>query len=256
MADAGIHNENIIPAFHGTGGIGASFILRFGFRVISDTKLIVGRMLGDGVYFSNKIDKACQYVGNSGLTRKKGTVGYLFEMESQLGENNKNYRAAGLGTDQIRSPEWCVFEPNHQLKIMTAYEVELGTYDDFTAKVKSKSVLSEGALRFSEFLLMEKSNEAPEEQMSFVFFDNRVILDDRQMYYADEVESYGNDVVIERTQDGTRVTFLYTKTTESHDISFATKIKPAVLKKYLTLLNSRKRSSGLRLMKKNKNKSR
>jgi hypothetical protein len=103
---------------------------------------------------------------------------------------------------------------------------------------------------------MEKSNEAPEEQMSFVFFDNRVILDDRQMYYADEVESYGNDVVIERTQDGTRVTFLYTKTTESHDISFATKIKPAVLKKYLTLLNSRKRSSGLRLMKKNKNKSR
>ena len=209
-----------------------------------------GYVVSAGVYFSNKIDKACQYVGNSGFTRKKGTLGYIFEMESQLGQKDKNYKAAGLGADQIRSPEWCVFEPNHQLKIMTAYEVELGDADDYK-KVQQKGGLNEGAMSFSEFLLNEKTNLKPEEQIRFVFFDNRIILSDRQIYDASEIESYGNDVFIERDVEGTAVTFLYTKTTESYDIAFASRIKQSTLKKFLSLLNSRKNKSGLRLKKKN-----
>jgi hypothetical protein len=245
MANDGVNNEIINPAFHGTGGIGASMILRFGFRVINDPNLTTGKMLGDGVYFSNKIDKSAQYVGNSGLTRKKGTKGYIFEMEAQLGLRNKNYSAAGIDkTDNIRSPEWCVYEPNHQLKIMTAYEVELGDYDDYIA-IKPSGELGEGVMSFKQFLLTEK--EKPEEQIRFVFFDNQIVLNDRTIHEANKIEAYGNDIRIERTVDGTAVIFLYTNTTESYDIAFTGKIKPAVLKKYLTLLNTRKQNSGLRI---------
>jgi hypothetical protein len=254
MKDLGIENQNIIPSYHGTGGIGASMILRFGFRIIKDSAMTTGKMLGNGVYFSNKIDKACQYVGNSGFTRKKGTRGYILQMDSQLGKNGKNYKAAGLESwGPIRSPEWCVFEPNHQLKILTAYEVVLGDSDDF-AKVKKESGIEENSsVSYSGFLLNERMKEVPEEQIRFVFYDNQVILDDRQIYWASDVESYGDGVIIERDIDGTSVTFLYTKTTETHEIAFAAKIKPAVLKKYLTLLNTAKKTSGLKLKtKKNK----
>jgi hypothetical protein len=247
MANDGANNEIINPAFHGTGGIGASMILRFGFRVINDPNLTTGKMLGNGVYFSNKIDKSAQYVGNSGLTRKRGTKGYIFEMEAQLGLRNKNYSAAGIDkSDNIRSPEWCVYEPNHQLKIMTAYEVELGNYDDYVA-LKPSGELGEGVMSFKQFLLTEKEKEKPEEQIRFVFFDNQVVLNDRTIHEANKIEAYGNDIRIERTVDGTAVIFLYTNTTESYDIAFTGKIKPAVLKKYLTLLNTRKLNSGLRI---------
>jgi hypothetical protein len=253
MKNAGIDNENIIPAFHGTGGIGASMILRFGFRVITDDKMVSGKALGDGIYFTNKIDKACQYVGNGGHTRRRGTKGYIFQMESQLGKRRQHYEAAGLndGNDRYNfiSPEWCVFEPNHQLKIMTAYEVELGTLDDYN-ETQKKSGLSEGIQSFSEFMINEKVKEKPEEQIRFVFYNNQILLDDRKIYWADEIESYGNNVRIERVVDGTAITFLNTKTTETYEIAFAAKIKPSTAKKYFTLLNMYKRKSGLRLKKK------
>lgn len=118
--------EKVDPCFHGTGGIAASMILRFGFRVLKQGDgLITGRMLGDGIYFANKIDKSLQYVSNGGYTRGVGTKGYLFVMNSVLGKKGQDYQAAGLGGDSIRSAEWCVVDARKQLKILTAYEVEI-----------------------------------------------------------------------------------------------------------------------------------
>lgn len=121
--------EIINPMFHGTGSIAASMILRYGFRVISTgDKSVVGRLLGNGVYGSNIVNKAQQYVSDRGgnITRRYGSRGYLFKMDAALGKLYEDYRVAGVdGRDGIRSPEWCVFTPNAQYKIYHAYEVEL-----------------------------------------------------------------------------------------------------------------------------------
>jgi len=50
----------ITPAFHGTGGIAASMILRYGFKVIkSSDSSVVGRMLGSGIYFQINLIRQC-----------------------------------------------------------------------------------------------------------------------------------------------------------------------------------------------------
>lgn len=117
---------SIVPSFHGTGGIAASMILRFGFKVIpSSDPSAVGRMLGDGIYFSNKIDKALQYVSNGGYGRNYGSKGYIFEMENNLGKRPKNYSDQRDSGRNLVSPEWCVRDPKAQLKIVRVYEVEL-----------------------------------------------------------------------------------------------------------------------------------
>jgi len=122
-------DEVMIPVFHGTGSVAASFILRFGFAVIIEGGggvAIAGKMLGNGIYFSNVIDKAAQYASDSSFSRGKGNKGYIFEMRANLGKKGKDYNCAGVdGTDGIRSPEWCVFNPNGQLRIYKAYEIEL-----------------------------------------------------------------------------------------------------------------------------------
>lgn len=118
---------SIVPAYHGTGGIAASMILRYGFKVIkSSDPSVVGRMLGDGIYFSNKIDKVSQYVSNGGYSRQHGQKGYVMEMDTNLGTERVDYRAAGVkASDGIRSPEWCVFDPKAQTRIVRVYEVTL-----------------------------------------------------------------------------------------------------------------------------------
>lgn len=118
---------SIVPAYHGTGGIAAGMILRYGFKVIKSTDpSVVGRMLGDGIYFSNKIDKVSQYVSNGGYSRQHGQKGYVMEMDTNLGTERVDYRAAGVrGGDNIRSPEWCVVDPKAQLRITKVYEVTL-----------------------------------------------------------------------------------------------------------------------------------
>lgn len=120
-------NQEIIhPMFHGTGSIAASMILRYGWRVIKrGDAAVVGRMLGDGIYGAIHVDKAQQYLGDEGFGRRPGTVGYLFEINAALGAQGQDYRVMGLGRDHIRSPEWCVFTPNSQFKIMRAFEVEV-----------------------------------------------------------------------------------------------------------------------------------
>lgn len=137
--------EVINPMFHGTGSTAASMILRYGFRVIkSGDPAVVGRMLGDGVYGAIHIDKAQQYIGDSGFSRRIGTRGYIFEMNAALGEKGKDYEVAGLGNDHIRSPEWCVFSPNHQFRIFRAHEVEIVSQREMQ-KIQAKAGIFESS---------------------------------------------------------------------------------------------------------------
>lgn len=132
-------DKEIRPAFHGSGGIAASMILRYGFTVIpSNASGVAGRMLGDGIYFSPVVDKVAQYVNNHGHSRRYGDQGYIFEMRNTLGPlDYANYNSptnhgdvghskAGVsGNDGIQSAEYVVRNHSKQLKIIRAYEVEL-----------------------------------------------------------------------------------------------------------------------------------
>lgn len=163
--EANPNQEIINPMFHGTGSIGASMILRYGFRVIkSGDSLVVGRMLGDGIYGSNIIDKAQQYVGDKGFSRATGTKGYVFKMNAALGEKGKDYRVAGVGGDSIRSPEWCVFTPNAQFKIYQAYEVQLIPGHEMEALLK-KYPQSVNEKSFKDYL-----NEKIEEKVNYTTY--------------------------------------------------------------------------------------
>ncbi len=132
---AGKENPIMTPVYHGTGSIGASMILRYGFAVVeSADKSVVGRMLGDGIYFSDVVDKVAQYIGDAGYSRGIGTRGYIFEMDAQLGEPWTDHQSAGVPSatyqKDVVSPEWAVFKPNGQLRIRRAYEVRLISKND------------------------------------------------------------------------------------------------------------------------------
>ena len=130
MAAEGTTSKIMRPVFHGTGTVAASMILRYGFRVIkSNDPSVAGRMLGDGIYFSNVIDKVSQYMSDGRMTRGLGAKGYIFEMEASLGQYQRDFKAAGPGTGysetSVISPEWAVFNVNEQVKIYRAYQCEL-----------------------------------------------------------------------------------------------------------------------------------
>lgn len=119
-------------------------IMRKGFAVIdaSDASA-TGRMLGNGIYFSDILDKAAQYVGDAGFGRGKGTRGYLLEMQATLGKEKIDYDAAGItGNDRIVSPEWVVYDPGNQLSIKKAHEVILVSKSEIEEMAK-KNDLSE-----------------------------------------------------------------------------------------------------------------
>jgi len=175
-------NPTIIPAFHGTGSVAASMILRFGFKIV--TKSIagvetVGKMLGDGVYFSNVISKAAIYLGDSGGYKGEGEVGYIFEMEAYIGKEYVNYKAAGLGNDSIRSPEWCVYDPRAQLKITKAHKVVKVNFEEIKdLKTKYPDAVTEDryfppvSKNFREYLIEQEKRMA--NSMVYIFMDGEI----------------------------------------------------------------------------------
>lgn len=164
-------DATVIPAFHGTGSIAASFILRFGFAIVDQSLIKAGRMLGHGVYFSNIIDKCAQYIGDHKFTRRSGTEGYVFEMEAYLGEKGTNYRAAGLDKDHIKSPEWCVFDPRAQLNIVKVHRVKLvnKSYIMDLAKKHNIQNLQESEIMTFRNLINEVQNKQFNDCIHFIF---------------------------------------------------------------------------------------
>jgi hypothetical protein len=215
--------EIINPMYHGTGSVAASIILRNGFAVIkSGDSSVVGRMLGDGVYGAIHIDKSQQYIGDEGFTRNEGTIGYLFGMNAALGEKTIDYQVAGLGTgDRIRSPEWCVFTPNSQLRIQTVYEVEIITEGAMDQLLKDNpNTIAEDRKSFGDFLTEAKRK--PVRQMRYTFVNGRVPTGDNTYVEFEDFKSnknvfiefsaYGPTVVINNTKENG--TFMYKSPTE------------------------------------------
>lgn len=179
---------NVVPAYHGTGGIAAAMILRYGFKVIKSTDpSVVGRMLGDGIYFSNKIDKSLQYVSNGGYGRQHGSKGYVLLMDVNLGTRSVDYQAAGIGgRDSIRSPEWCVFDPKTQTNVYRAYEVSLESRATVDRNLREDV---EEMLGFKSFL-KEAEQVKPFYTTAFVFRDGQIPI----------VESNGDVIYVDFEQ--------------------------------------------------------
>jgi len=170
----------IVPAFHGTDPVAASFILRFGFAIVDRAIMNVnGRMMGNGIYFSNILDKCAQYLRGTGSfasagTRRQGNIGYIFEMEAYLGEKGRDSKEAGTGKDSIRSPEWVVFDPRAQLDIKKVHKVRLTKKTEMLKLAKKHGVnvaqqeYHNRLASFSDYL-MEKRKEENIDCISFVF---------------------------------------------------------------------------------------
>lgn len=203
LGERGIDNNVFEHAFHGTGSAVAPMILRHGFKVIkSKDGIKAGRMLGDGIYFSNVLDKVASYVGdmntnNNGYGRRYGTRGYIFEMDALLGVRGEDYQSAGItgatsGVSVI-SPEWCVVDPNKQLLIKKVHLVELHSMkelDRITAKLGS-GMIGENVMEIKTFKKYI-ANKAPTIRASyvFVFRDGKIpLLDGTAVSYEDFEET-------------------------------------------------------------------
>lgn len=156
-AENGDDNDYFPTVWHGTGTIGGSFILRYGFKITPfDRATMAGRALGNGIYFAKFTDKSLQYLrdDNNSITRQVGSVGYLFEMEAQTGRpakrNSKpcgpdegvtcDYRSGGFPTatnhQSFASPEWAVFKERGQLRIKKVYKVMIVSMAEWKANCK------------------------------------------------------------------------------------------------------------------------
>lgn len=203
LGERGIDNNVFEYAFHGTGSAVAPMILRNGFKVIKSKEGIkAGRMLGDGVYFSNVLDKVASYVGdmntnNNGYGRRYGTRGYIFEMDALLGVRGEDYQSAGVAgatsSVSVISPEWCVVDPNKQLLIKKVHLVELHSMkelDRIAAKLGS-GMIGENVMEIKTFKKYI-ANKAPTVKASyvFVFRDGKIpLLDGTSVSYEDFEET-------------------------------------------------------------------
>lgn len=203
--------EILNPMYHGTGSIAAAMILRYGFKVISSgDKSVVGRMLGDGIYAAVNIDKAQQYVGDDGYSRRIGTKGYIFEINGALGERGVNYRVAGLGNDSIRSPEWCVFDGNAQYKIFKAHEVEIiSSYEakqitgQYGNRINESPAFKKGKQKFSRFL--QEEEQVDKNFCTYTFITGVIPTGDRTYVDFEDYEPQRSNVSIEPSAYGPSV---------------------------------------------------
>lgn len=170
----------IIPAFHGTGSVAASMILRFGFKVVKKSMggvQVVGKMLGDGIYFSNIVSKSIQYLGDNGYGRKMGTIGYLFEMDAYIGKKGVHHNSAGLNNDGIKSPEWCVFDGRAQLVIKKAHKVKM-VHGQVIRDLKKQypQAINEDRFfpNFAKFLKEERGNSTASKSTTFIFYSGLI----------------------------------------------------------------------------------
>lgn len=192
-------NDYMKTVFHGTGSVAASMILRYGFTIpeFDGDAGMSGRALGDGVYFTDVSDKASLYIGDDGY--RGGKVGYLFEMDAQLGnpaiKNSRpstdtdgpvfNHRSGGFpdatNHQDFISPEWAVFDPHAQVRIRRAYEVRIVDGDLIEELVKGRvsyqKLLDEAEEKptsFKEFQLMEAEDGKEGHTATYIFADGMV----------------------------------------------------------------------------------
>lgn len=236
-ANEGIGDAPIIPAYHGTGGIAAAMILRYGFKIITKKdESVTGRMLGHGIYFSNKIDKVAQYVSESGYARRAGYKGYIFDLDVNMGVYKQDYNEAGPGTRmpsiygrRILSPEWAIFNPRAQARIMRVYEVEMRPRDEVLNELKKGKMVES----FSDVKI-------PKEVTSFIFRDGLIPIwdpEEQRLYYVDFEDALKKKLLKKTNFDisalGPVVVFLDTGTTVGYDYRFADRMVDDPMRLYI-----------------------
>jgi hypothetical protein len=205
------NTEIMDPVFHGTGSIGASMILRYGFTVFrSNDPLCAGRLLGDGIYFSTVLDKVGQYIGEAGHSRQIGNRGYILQCKAALGDYGKNYKTAGVKDTKTISPEWCVYDINKQLYIYKAFLVKLVKKEDMDA-IKSKHRIQENNIMkietFTEFLREVREEQAYKNVTTYTFIDGSIPIDENTVVDFEDFDAkaFGPHVYIEVSQNGPMV---------------------------------------------------
>lgn len=217
MKAEGTNSAIMRPVFHGTGSVAASMILRYGFKVISaGDASVVGRMLGDGIYFSNVIDKVSQYMSDGGYSRGVGIRGYIFEMEASLGQYQRDFQAAGPGTgyrtSAVISPEWAVFNANEQLRIYKAYECILISKEDMDVLKSAQGVNEDTAVvgikHFDKFV-NEASlrNSGMKNAAVFIFMDGTIpVSSTKAVDFEDfDAKKFGKHVTLDQSGSGPTV---------------------------------------------------
>jgi histone H3/H4 len=202
------------PVFHGTGPVAASMILRYGFTIVSRTDGgVTGRALGDGIYFSNVIDKVANYIEDKGMVQRKtmfGRRGYIFQMKAALGNIGEDYEMAGPGSRKFTnfiSPEWCVYKPNQQLLVYKAYLIELQSKSWMDAA--RKQVLTErehNILKIGSFKEFLKESVIPKYEFTttYCFIDGQIpVNEDSTVDFEDfDPTVFGDHVMLEIGQNG------------------------------------------------------
>lgn len=206
----GKSSEVMERVFHGTGSIGASFILRSGFAVSKDL-IKAGRMLGDGIYFTNVLDKASLYVGDESYLRRPGNVtGYILEMKVSLGEKGVDYTD---GQDRnLVSPEWVCYRPNYQCTVYRAHEVELVSKSELD-ELKTKHQINEGFIpmkNFSEYITertqRSKLRSEPNRKGMVYTFKDEYIPTPKGLVHYKKWRSPNKDVVLSGSAWGPTIT--------------------------------------------------
>lgn len=215
--------KSILRAFHGTGSIAASMILRFGFKVLKDSVggvAVTGKMLGDGIYCSPVTDKAMQYCSDDGYSRGIGNVGYLFDMDVYLNRESYDYRSAGTGGDSIRSAEYCIPDARKYIHIKKVYKVELISIADATAtkeRVEAMQSVQVHAAedvrpsKFKRFLIEDEGrHESGLYRATFVFYDGTVPYKNKIVDFDQFIDATKDTGLVELgySQDGPEITIL------------------------------------------------
>ena len=225
------NTEMIVPAFHGSGSLAASFMTRYGFGITTGALIKAGRMLGNGIYVSNVVDKVAQYLGDASYGRKTGIIGYLFELDVHLGKEISDYNryedheaggfayagdpnwkfpgskkpisgysTRGVGT---RSPEWCIFNPRGQIEFKKVHKVKLVSKSEIEEKYRSmsKEKITEAhdlywkhLKPFKKFIMEAVEIQSKPGFTSYTFLDGTVPIDDRKtMEFEDFIDKYSNE---------------------------------------------------------------
>jgi hypothetical protein len=106
-------------------------------------------------------------------------------MEAYIGKQGSDHRSAGLGNDNIRSPEWCVFDPRAQLKIIKAYKGRISSlgYIQLLKNKYPESVLAEEVEELKSFKKFLKEDVTENNMHTFVFCDGTVPYKDEPIEF-------------------------------------------------------------------------
>lgn len=213
--------------YHGTGTINAAFILRFGFKIIKSTDpSVTGRMLGDGIYFADNLNKSMLYMSNAGYIRQGGQEGYVIKCRVALGKKPANYRdGTSLGRTLV-SNEWAVFSTD-QIRVD---EVYYGVSAE-------KGILQKA-------MVAEASDEYSPNVSEFMFMDGQIPVSEDVLIDFAAFPDFGKHVWVETSAKGPIVCIRHDSTIEPKDSCYRwgqelqTQEKKADLKLFLSLLKN------------------